>query len=324
MLDNSYVKFNEMTPNNTYRQPFFIINMADKTTCKGVPYVNFCLSDGQGSFNANSFNMSLTDFNQNGITSNMIADVELNVGEKYNTIYHIYPTIDSNVTLTDFTNNDIEANVSIMYDNIIHILKGQLIGQNYSYSISGLALMIYEDYKDTLLKTAAGTTIHHNFSGGLIMHSLGMIVSASKICEAYPCLDKELLICGCALHDIGKIRELKTDDNNIYYTPEGRLLGHSAIGSEIVDDYTMYFSINKERLTLLKHLIISHHGYTNCGAAVEPAIPEAEVLHALDMMDSRIYQYYKKYASMIKGTISDKVFGLHKSIYQPNSTSLNV
>lgn len=129
---------------------------------------------------------------------------------------------------------------------------------------------------------------HHNFGGGLLEHVLNMIKISMQITELYPKLDKDLLVAGCILHDIGKVNELKMG-TAIEYTNEGHLLGHIAIGMQIVsnamnkvDDFP---DILKQKIL---HMVLSHHGTKDKGSPVEPLIPEAVILHQVDYCDSRI------------------------------------
>jgi 3'-5' exoribonuclease len=157
-----------------------------------------------------------------------------------------------------------------------------------------------------------------------------MLKTAFAVCEIYPLLNREVLVCGTALHDIGKIVEMKTSDTGIAaYTDMGNLFGHSLLGIEMIDHEVWRQnqaaggrSYNSEQVAMLKHMLASHHGQPEWGAIRVPGIPEAMILHELDMIDSRMYMYEETFSSMTPGSSSDPVFGIAgegKSVVYKNS-----
>ena len=165
-----------------------------------------------------------------------------------------------------------------------------IISQIENPNIKNLIEHLFEDdaFFTKYATAPAASYMHHNFVGGLLEHVLSMIKISMKIVELYPKLDKDLIVAGCILHDIGKVRELKTG-TSIEYTNEGHLLGHIAMGLQIVSDAMKelddFPDILKQKIL---HLILSHHGSKDKGSPVEPLIAEAIVLHQVDYCDSRI------------------------------------
>ena len=138
-----------------------------------------------------------------------------------------------------------------------------------------------------------GTKLHHCCRGGLLQHTLSLCELIERVVEHYPRLNRDWLIAGALLHDIGKTEEL-TASRRLGYTTRGQLVGHVALGLEILERHLARvpdFSV--ETKTLLQHLIVSHHGELENGALREPAFPEALVLHALDELDARLDQAYR-------------------------------
>lgn len=137
---------------------------------------------------------------------------------------------------------------------------------------------------------------HHAYLNGLLEHTLSMCQLALLIARHYQhwyadLLDSDYLIAGALLHDIGKIWELSAD-LDIEYTDQGRLLGHIVIGVELVTRILDRLGIADEEMNLrLKHLILSHHGELEFGAVVKPQTPEAQVLHFIDQIDSRLNMF---------------------------------
>lgn len=177
--------------------------------------------------------------------------------------------------------------------------------------IKDLTLRLLRDCKESFMHSAAGQSIHHNVIGGLLQHTSEMMFEAMVTATNYQELDRELLLCGTALHDIGKLREMTTSPTgHVEYTDEGRLFGHAAIGIEMINSYAEFGNYNPKRVTLLKHMLAVHHGQCECGAITEPAIPEATVLHAIDMIDSRMYISQDAYKNIEEGEMSGRVYPL--------------
>lgn len=143
-----------------------------------------------------------------------------------------------------------------------------------------------------LFKSApAGMRIHHAYIGGLLEHSLNVAKIVAQVCLIYPQLDKELLITGALLHDIGKVKEYVINQRGIEVTTEGELLGHIMIGIEYIGQKSK--GLNYEKILKLKHLIASHHGELEWGAPVVPKTAEALVLHYIENMDSKINRVFQ-------------------------------
>jgi 3'-5' exoribonuclease len=115
-----------------------------------------------------------------------------------------------------------------------------------------------------------------------------MALLADKVAGHYSGVDRDLLIVGAVLHDIGKIRELSYDVA-IDYTDEGRLLSHIAIGLEIVQAKIQSLAeFPPEQAALVKHMIVSHHGAREFGSPEPPKTIEAVLLNYIDEIDSRV------------------------------------
>jgi 3'-5' exoribonuclease len=134
----------------------------------------------------------------------------------------------------------------------------------------------------------AAKGMHHVFVGGLLEHSLAVAGLVDAIVPSYPGLNRDLLVVGALLHDVGKVREM-TYLRSFDYTDEGKLLGHITIGVEMVHEKVMAIPGFPEELALLiKHMILSHHGQYEFGSPKRPKTLEATVLNYLDDLDSKI------------------------------------
>jgi len=134
----------------------------------------------------------------------------------------------------------------------------------------------------------AAKTLHHAYIGGLLDHVVSLFRSSDLICRNYPQINRDLLLTGAFLHDIGKIHELSYN-RSFSYTSRGQLLGHMIIELEMLQaKVEMVPGFPDEMKTLLEHLIISHHGHYEFGSPKLPMFPEALLLHYLDDLDSKM------------------------------------
>ena len=134
----------------------------------------------------------------------------------------------------------------------------------------------------------AAKTLHHAFIGGLLDHVVSLFRSGDLLCRNYPQVNRDLLLTGVFLHDIGKIHELSYT-RSIFYTTRGQLLGHMIIELEMLQSkIKLVPGFPAEMKTLVEHLIISHHGQYEFGSPKLPMFPEALMLHYLDDLDSKM------------------------------------
>lgn len=148
-------------------------------------------------------------------------------------------------------------------------------------------------FNDTELLRAYATapaakTMHHAYIGGLLEHSLAIAALVDLMVPRYPALNRDLLILGALLHDVGKIGELSYG-RSFDYTDEGKLIGHIVMGVEMIAERISHIpDFPKETAFLVKHLILSHHGQYDYGSPKRPKTMEAIALNFLDDLDSKL------------------------------------
>ena len=245
-------------------------------------------------------------------------DVSNFAGKSYN-VRDIETNINPNLSIKDFIiHAPIDEN--IMYSEIVSILTNSHndIGTGV-LPLSDLAISVLERFKDAFMTSSAALLVHHNYLGGLIYHTYRMVKTADTITDIYSGLNKELVVCGTALHDIGKTLEYKTSTlGESEMTDYGVLYGHPFCGALMVKFMSFRKNYNAEEVRLLIHILLSHHGKGEYGAVVAPAIPEAFVVHHIDNMDAKIAQCESNYGEMEAGTITEKrAFGLDNRLYKP-------
>lgn len=166
----------------------------------------------------------------------------------------------------------------------------------------------------------AAKTVHHSFLHGLLMHTVYMADTASFLASRYKeVLNRDLLLAGTILHDIAKLREFSTSGLGLVteYSFSGQMLGHLVMGAQEVARVCEEQGVSEEKAVLLQHMLLSHHGEPEFGAAVVPKCAEAELLYYIDCIDSRMEIYRETLDKIDPGTFSDRVFALDKKIYKP-------
>lgn len=157
-----------------------------------------------------------------------------------------------------------------------------------------------------LCAAPAGVKAHHAYMGGLVEHVVGMSELADRIAGLYPALNRDLLLLGVLLHDLGKVRELSWDPT-LAYTDEGQLLGHINIAVEMLNEKlritesTLGRPVDEELVLRLKHMVLSHHGTLQFGSPVLPMTPEAMTLHLIDNLDARLNEFTRSITEDLNG-----------------------
>jgi len=156
----------------------------------------------------------------------------------------------------------------------------------------------------------AARQLHHAWLGGLLEHVISLLGLADRVAAHYPMLDRDLLVTGVILHDIGKIRELSWN-TGFDYTVEGVLLGHIQMGVDMAEKTIAGLPGFPDRLrTLVLHMILSHHGKLEFGSPKLPMIPEALVLNFLDDLDAKMQAVASEFEkSAREGRAPDEMTG---------------
>ena len=181
-----------------------------------------------------------------------------------------------------------------------------------------IALLNYflEKFKDKFYDAPAATSVHHEFSSGLLMHSTSIAEICDFLASYYEDVDRDLLITGAILHDFGKMIEL-SGPAIYHYTVEGKLLGHISIGMAEIRKAAEELNITSEVPLLLEHMLLSHHGQYEFGSPVLPLTREALILSIVDSLDSKMLILDKAYEEVKPGEFTQKIFPLDgRSFYK--------
>ena len=150
---------------------------------------------------------------------------------------------------------------------------------------------ILDVHRDKVRSYPAATEVHHNCWGGFLEHVLSVFEGAIFFANRYPGLDKDLLVAGAVLHDIGKLEELGNPENPSY-TTRGTLIGHVVLGRDLLrEEAAQIEGFPSTLLMLLEHLVLSHQGLYEWGSPKRPKIPEALIIHYVDDLDSKMNRF---------------------------------
>ena len=177
---------------------------------------------------------------------------------------------------------------------------------------------VLERYGERFFTIPAAKSVHHGFLHGLLMHTLFMARTADYLSGLYAgIIDRSLLLAGAILHDVAKCEEFNTSPLGLVteYSVRGQLLGHLVMGAQAVAACAEALGIPEEKSTLLQHLLLSHHGQPEFGAAVVPICAESELLSLIDTMDSRMEIYREVLDQTPAGTCSNRIFALEHRVY---------
>ncbi|MDR0854430.1 MAG: HD domain-containing protein [Clostridiales Family XIII bacterium] len=205
-----------------------------------------------------------------------------------------------------------------MYDYILGVAKG-LSDEDFK----AVALKLLEDNKQRLLYWPAAKSNHHAIYAGLLYHVKRMLMMADSASKVYTNLNRDLLLTGVIIHDIEKLNEMDSDQNGIVseYTFEGNLLGHLVAGVKTIDHLKDEIGLSNEKAVMLEHMMISHHYEPDFGSPKKPLFPEAEALHYMDMLDSKMYDMEDALRTVKGGEFSDRIWSLdNRRLYKSTFT----
>ena len=182
-----------------------------------------------------------------------------------------------------------------------------------------LCSAILDRHREALSRLPAAKSMHHAFLYGLLMHTLNMLRAADGLAALYAeVIHRDLLLAGTMLHDLGKLWEYTLSPLGLVteYSTPGDLLGHIYMGAREVEAVGRELGIPEEKLTLLAHMILSHHGDPEFGAAVVPKFAEAELLSLIDRTDSRMEIYAEALHQAQPGRFTLRVPALDKRVFR--------
>jgi len=179
--------------------------------------------------------------------------------------------------------------------------------------IRSLVMTILDQKEEKLKYYPAAKSLHHAVRSGLLYHIVRMLRCGEALCSVYEGINTDLLFAGIILHDLAKIGELISNELGIAeYSKQGQFLGHIIMGVEEVDRAGKMVGASEETMLLIKHMIVSHHYEAEFGSPKKPLFLEAELLHHIDMIDARVYDYQNATKDIAPGEFSEQVWSMDK------------
>lgn len=305
---------------------FVILKKAEvKKTKNGSEYLDAVIADNGGEMPA-----KLWDYRgeSSALEADMVVKIRGSV-EQYNgkdqfRIIQIRPANETD----DYNLSDLVPATEIGGEQLFSMIKNR-VNAFENDDIKRIVTKIIDDNKEALVKYPAALRLHHAMVGGLMYHTMSIVRMAEEICKIYPNINRDLLIGGAILHDVAKTWELETSKTGLAkgYSTEGELIGHLVKGAMYVNDAAKELGIDSEVVTLLEHMVISHHGVPEYGAAVRPMFLEAEILSTLDALDATIFEINNALSNVEVGGFSDRQWALdNRKLYNHglSSTQHNV
>jgi 3'-5' exoribonuclease len=282
---------NELAHQEAIDEVFVASDKQLRTNRNGNLYLQVELSDRTGSMAARVWNTNETlyqSFN-NGDYIHVVGTAQLYQGSMQVIAVKLHKVDPAEVDEADFT-----PVPAVEVDKLVLRLGEILRGMN-DPDLKNLAecFLMDEPFMAKLTMAPAGTKNHHAYHGGLLEHVVNLMEVVLRISPCYPQIDRDLMLMGAFVHDLGKTEELSYD-HGLGYTDEGQLIGHLVMAVGMLDAKAAEAEklsgepIPRETVLRLKHIIVSHHGEYAFGSPKLPMTLEAVALAFLDNLDAKV------------------------------------
>lgn len=291
--------------NGMYEGFALLKKIEKKTSARGSQYLDITLADKTGEINAKKWDC-VDGFQQDGMVK-VRGEMEVYNGKDQFKITQMRPVNEADgIHMGDLVPS------SPYGGEMLYTLLEQLVG---AFADRDLQLIVGESLrrnKEKLLYYPAAFRLHHAVRGGLLYHTTSIVRMAQAVAKLYTNVDEELLVSGAILHDIAKTWELAVSDTGLAkgYTTPGDLIGHLVKGAIDIELVAHETGADPEKAMLLQHMVISHHGEPEYGAAVRPMFLEAEILAHLDNLDATIFEINNATSKVQPGAFTDRQWAL--------------
>lgn len=301
----------DFTEGEKLQSNLLISSLVKGTTNSGSPYLSLVLQDSSKSIDAKLWDVKPELEKQMEVGKVYGFDLEVinYKGKLQAKILKVLPLPQADLNMDDFVfrspvskdalRENIQEGVNMINnDKLARIVTGAL---NY--------------YANAVYEYPAAARIHHNFIGGLATHTSGMIKLAVALANIYPQIDRDYLLAGVIVHDLGKIDEF-TSPVVTEYSPQGKLLGHiSIMDARLLQIGEELGLQDSEELMVLRHMVLSHHGQFEFGSPVRPETLEAEMLNLIDNIDARVNTIDKALGEIKEGEFTPRIMALENRVF---------
>ncbi len=315
--------------------PFAISNCQLGTTKAGKPFLKAILSDKSGRAPLRKWSTDQAEFDKlptdgfawvRGVTQPYQGELQVIATA-------IDPYEPSDRELAELMPSSKE-NINAMFAQVTGLLQSL---EHPDVQALASAYLSDGELMDAFCSAPAAQMLHHAYLGGLLEHTRNMMRLADTVCPLYPQISRDIVLFGVFLHDLGKCLELKWR-HGFGYTTDGQLVGHIVRGVVMLRDKARTcvnadtgeaIQVSEEILLCLEHIIASHHGVPEFGAAKIPATPEAIMVHYLDNIDAKMNIALplcrdEKLAKPedLGGSFTEKIWALDTRLYRPDPTKM--
>lgn len=302
----------EFVENDKISQNFLVNNVTRGITAKGSGYLNIVLQDSSGTIEAKKW--EIEEYDEKVIKQGTIIFVEGDV-LLYKNDFQLKVSKVGLVSDADLDVSQFIASAPVSRNDLQKVLF-EYVEKITDKEIKRVVEEIIKNHYISLSNYPAATKNHHEYASGLLHHTTSMLKVGELLSSVYS-VNTSLLYAGIILHDIGKTIEL-SGPILPKYTTAGKLLGHISIINAEVAEVCKNLGINGETSILLQHMILSHHGQYDFGSPVLPMTKEAELLHFIDNIDSRMTAIDKALNQIEEGEFTSRQFALEdRNFYKP-------
>ena len=292
---------------------FLVGNITKGANASGSAYLNIELRDSSGTINAKKWDVFTND--ENIIVTGAVIFVDGDVIKYKESLQMKITSVASvnpeDVDVTKFVKAPPVPKEELVKRFNAHVesIKNEDCRKILDYLIKRMSPKLYE--------YPAAVSVHHDYMSGLLMHTVSMADIGNFLCEYYNDVNRDILITGILLHDMGKCIEF--EGPVIYkYSLEGKLLGHISIMMAEIRRAAIGLNITSEVPILLEHMVLAHHGQHEFGSPVLPLTKEALLLSIIDNLDSKMVIVDKALSTVNPGEFTTKLFPLdNRMFYKP-------
>lgn len=294
------------------KQAFLVSNLSKGVTASGQPYLTITLQDKTGQIEGKFWDVKPEIESMIEIGSFLLIDGDVSAYRqmlqiRINSVQKLNP---DSIRLEEFTmsapvplkqlEEELAATIKKIKDVDYALITKTLIEQHY----------------DAFITYPAAVRNHHEYTSGLIFHTLSMIKVAEALMPLYPKINTSLIYAGILLHDLGKTIEF-TGAVIPKYSTEGKLIGHLQFMASKIYALGETLKIDREKVMLLQHLVLAHHGKPEFGSAIPPLTKEALFVHMVDDFDAKMTMIDKALDQTENGQFTNRIFPLDdRSFYK--------
>jgi 3'-5' exoribonuclease len=294
------------------KQPFLVNQVQKGLTASGQPYLTILLQDKTGVIEGKLWDVKADS--ESLIEPGAFVSIDGEVVAyrqalqiKINTIQRLNP---DSLALADFT---MSAPVPLKELETVLAKKLAAIQDPVFATIT---TTLIKKYYDRFILYPAAVRNHHEYTSGLLYHTLSMFQLAEKLIPLYQPLQQDLVYAGILLHDLGKTIEF-TSAVIPKYSTEGKLIGHLHWLASEIQALGDQLHLDREKVMLLQHIVLAHHGKPEFGSSIPPLTKEALLVHMIDDFDAKMTMVQKALDATEPGQFTARVFALDdRSFYK--------